>query len=122
MFLTKGNPSLFIRIYSGYLGYKVIYEDEETLGMAGGTVGIWIMATPERYKVNKFHRKATGLNHLAFRVGLKDDVDKFDEEFIKKNGLKTLYDTPKYFPEYSPRDYAVFFEDPDRVKLEVMTM
>ena len=32
----------------------------------------------------------------------------------------SLYRTPREFPEYRPGYYAVFFEDPDRLKLEVV--
>ena len=35
-------------------------------------------------------------------------------------GLAPLYGTPREFPEYAPGYYAVFFEDPDRIKLEVV--
>jgi hypothetical protein len=34
--------------------------------------------------------------------------------------LPPLYETPREFPEYRPGYYAVFFEDPDRLKLEIV--
>ena len=34
--------------------------------------------------------------------------------------LRALYGTPREFPEYRPGYYAVFFEDPDRLKLEIV--
>jgi hypothetical protein len=34
--------------------------------------------------------------------------------------LPPLYETPRDFPEYRPGYDAVFCEDPDRVKLEVV--
>jgi catechol 2,3-dioxygenase-like lactoylglutathione lyase family enzyme len=46
-------------------------------------------------------------------------VDRFRREFLDARGVPTLYGTPRDFPEYSPGYYAVFFEDPDRLKLEV---
>ena len=66
-----------------------------------------------------YHRKAPGINHIAFKVSSKDEVDKFTKEFLKPNKVPTLYDTPHLFPEYSKKYYAVYFEDPDRIKLEV---
>ena len=41
------------------------------------------------------------------------------KEFLKKNKINTLYNTLKKFPEYKKDYYAVFFEDPDKIKLEV---
>lgn len=41
------------------------------------------------------------------------------DEFLVTNKIPTLYGTPKLFPEYEEGYYAVFFEDPDRIKLEV---
>ncbi|HVQ74394.1 MAG TPA: hypothetical protein VMT79_02540 [Candidatus Binatia bacterium] len=65
------------------------------------------------------HRKRPGLNHVAFGVSARADVDRFAREFLAPRGLATLYATPREFPEYRPGYYAVFFEDPDRLKLEI---
>ena len=43
----------------------------------------------------------------------------FDKKFLNKNNIPVLYKTPKLFPEYNKDYYAVYFEDPDRIKLEV---
>jgi len=110
----------FYKKFLGYLGYKVIHESKECVGFSNGTTDFWINKVEDRFKDEKFHRKHPGLNHLAFWVNSKEDVDRFYEEFLKSNGLLTLYETPKYFKEYAPDYYAVFFEDPDRIKLEVV--
>lgn len=106
------------------LGYKVFIEEGWGFGMQDPKNGlvIWICPIEDKYIDKKFHRKAPGLNHLAFQVESKHDVDKFNTEFVLKNKITTLYETPKAFPEYSGDYYAVFFEDPDRVKLEVVFM
>lgn len=74
------------------------------------------------FKQNYFHRKNTGVNHMAFKVNSREDVDKFYGEFLKDRNMGTLYGSPKEFPEYAKGYYAVFFEDPDRIKLEVLFM
>ena len=66
-----------------------------------------------------FTGSVPGINHLAFWVARRDDVDRFRDEFLLARGLPVLYGTPREFPEYRPGYYAVFFEDPDRLKLEV---
>lgn len=109
----------FYKDFFKYFEYKFIADDEGYFGVSNGTTDFWIMATEEKYKANTFHRKNTGINHLCFRVDSKEEVDKFYNEFLKTKNILTLYSTPKLFPEYAPDYYAVFFEDPDRVKLEV---
>ncbi len=110
----------FYKDLLGYLDYKISCEDETTLGMANGTCDVWVIQTDENYKENKYHRKNVGLNHIALGVYSKDDVDKFVEEFLKPRNINPLYNSPKEFKEYQEGYYAVYFEDPDRIKLEVV--
>jgi catechol 2,3-dioxygenase-like lactoylglutathione lyase family enzyme len=110
----------FYKDLFAYFEYKIIDESPEHIGVSNGTTDLWIIETEKVYRKNKFHRKNTGINHLAFRLNSKEDVDKFTNDFLKPKGISTLYDTPKIFPEYGGEYYAVFFEDPDRMKLEVM--
>lgn len=107
------------REFFAYLGYRVINESPEHLGVSNGTTDFWLMETDKEQRRKGFHRKATGLNHLAFRVTSKRAVNRFAREFLKPRGIQPLYATPKHFPEYRPGYYAVFFEDPDRIELEV---
>jgi hypothetical protein len=53
-------------------------------------------------------------------VDRREDVDRFQAEFMVPRTLGALYATPREFPEYRPGYYAVFFEDPDRLKLEIV--
>ena len=63
-------------------------------------------------------RYSPGLDHLAFHASSREDV----------NGLYALLqsaevpvsDPPREYPEYSPGYYAVAFDDPDGIKLEVV--
>ncbi len=111
--------SIFYKKLLGYLEYKIIHDGDSILGMINGLTDFWLVETGKKYQNAKFHRKNTGLNHLAFLVSSKDDVEKFTNEFLKPGKVPILYDSPKLFPEYTPDYYAVFFEDPDRIKLEV---
>lgn len=111
---------VFYKDLFGYLGYKIIDESSEHIGVSNGTTDFWLIQTEQKYLSNNFHRKNLGINHLAFGVESKDAVDQFTNEFLKTRSVPILYDTPKLFPEYSPNYYAVYFEDPDRLKLEVV--
>jgi len=110
----------FYKELLSFLGFAIVHEDEQTLGMSNGSSDIWLGQTDDRFISTPFHRKHTGLNHIAFKVDSKEGIDLFSREFLQKKGIKTLYSSPKAFPEYTPDYYAVFFEDPDRVKLEVV--
>ena len=109
----------FYKDLLGYLGYRLVHEDAAVAGFSDGGADLWLIATDPAHAGEKFHRKRTGLNHLAFLVDRRGDVDRFRDEFMAPRGLSSLYGTPREFPEYRPGYYAVFFEDPDRVKLEV---
>jgi catechol 2,3-dioxygenase-like lactoylglutathione lyase family enzyme len=77
------------------------------------------MQTDPRYADRKLHRKAPGINHIAFRVPTRAEVDLFTKQFLAPQSITPLYGGPREYPEYTPGYYAVFFEDPDRLKLEV---
>lgn len=79
---------------------------------------IVFVQTEKKYLKNPYHRKNTGLNHLAFHCNSKDFIDNLTKELKEKN-ISILY-TDKH-PYAGGKDYyAVFFEDPDRVKVEVV--
>ncbi|MCA9374949.1 VOC family protein [Candidatus Dojkabacteria bacterium] len=111
------------KFYQGFLailGYKIDFEEDWGISFSNGEASIILEETEKKYQDIPYHRKRTGVNHIAFKVDSKEDVDQFNKAFLKKQGLQTLYETPKAFPEYSENYYAVFFEDPDRIKLEVL--
>lgn len=110
----------FYKDLLSYFGHKIIQEGPDFLGIGDRVTDFWLIETDEKYQANSFHRKNTGLNHLAFRVETKEDVDRFYADFLKSHNIPTLYNSPKAFPEYSGDYYTVFFEDLDRIKLEVM--
>ncbi len=103
----------------GYLEYRTVQEVRDVAGFSNGSTDLWVIATEGAHAGAGFHRKRAGLNHVAFRVERREDVDRFRREFLDARGIPTLYGTPREFPEYSPGYFAVFFEDPDRLKLEV---
>ena len=72
---------------------------------------------PAREGTSDHNPYAPGLHHFCFRV--------VDEAAVNRaaGGLRAAgvgATKPRYYPEYGPDYYATFFEDPDRVRLEVM--
>lgn len=109
-----------------YLGYIIIEEGDWGMGAKNKAYpehsDIWVIATEKKHKKTPYHRKGPGVNHIAFGVLKRADVDKFTKEFLVPHKIKTLYDSPKAYPQYEKSYYGVFFEDPDRLKLEVVSL
>jgi catechol 2,3-dioxygenase-like lactoylglutathione lyase family enzyme len=109
----------FYRALFAYLEYTTIMETRDVLAVSNGTTDFWLIETPAERRDAAFHRKNTGLNHVAFGVRERGDIDRFVEEFLRPRGITPLYGSPHDHPEYRPGYYAVFFEDPDRLKVEI---
>ena len=79
---------------------------------------IVLVQTEEKYKVNHYNRKNVGLNHLAFHCDSKEFIDNLTKDLIERN-ITILYADKHPFAG-GENYYAVFFEDPDRMKVEVV--
>jgi len=62
-------------------------------------------------------RYSPGLHHLAFHAERRDEVDIF-YDYLVQNGSEILDPPAEY--DYTPGYYAVFFADPDGIKLELV--
>ena len=71
----------------------------------------------ERQSPGEYDRYAVGLHHLAFAVQCREDVDD-RAAWLRANG-HTIESGPEEYA-YSPGYYAVFFYDPDGIKLEIV--
>jgi peptidase E/catechol 2,3-dioxygenase-like lactoylglutathione lyase family enzyme/GNAT superfamily N-acetyltransferase len=78
---------------------------------------IVFVQTEEKYRDITYHRCRTGLNHLAFRAISTEIVDQMTKELRKKN-IKILYEDKH--PHAGGVSYGVYFEDPDRIKVELV--
>lgn len=61
---------------------------------------------------------APGLNHLCFQVPRAGDVDAAAHG-LRKLGISVT--EPRFYPEYTPDYYAIYFSDPDGIRLEVVS-
>ena len=100
-----------------WLSYEQIVGGKDFAGWGNGETKIFVTYL-ERYKDAGFHRRRVGLNHIAFQARSKADVNRLYSEFLVPRSIKVLYGGPKEYPEYEKGYYAVYFEDPDRIKLE----
>lgn len=102
-----------------YLGFKIV-EQGEHFDAGDGQSYFCVSVADSAYKERGFHRKSVGLNHIAFRVDSPQLVDEFVNDFLSPRKIEPLYGGAKEYPEYAEGYYAVFFEDPDRIKIEVV--
>jgi catechol 2,3-dioxygenase-like lactoylglutathione lyase family enzyme len=65
-----------------------------------------------------YHRKRVGLNHLAFTANSRAHVDEI-AEWTREAGYSLLYESDYPFAS-GPGYYAMYCEDPDRIKVEVV--
>ncbi len=78
---------------------------------------VFVQTAPKNMDI-KYHRCRTGLNHLAFLAHDKAEVESITEQLIQK-GINILYQ--EKHPHAGGDDhFAVFFEDPDRIKVELV--
>lgn len=102
-----------------FMGYEQAEKSQDlTILWANSHNGAVVTISPSNPKSsNKFHdRYSPGLHHLAFGADSRDDVDKL-YKFLVEQGTEIL-DPPNEY-EYMPGYYAVFFLDPDGIKLEL---
>ena len=65
-----------------------------------------------------FHKDRVGLCEIAFAATSRDEVDALGRALVAR-GVRVLA-PPREYPEYVPGYYAVFFSDPDGMKLELV--
>lgn len=100
------------------LGYAPFQKWEQGQSWKLGETYLVFVQTEERYLDIPYHRSRTGLNHLAFHARSRAHVDDITRRLEERN-VRILY-TDKH-PYAGGEDYyAVFFEDPDRMKVELV--
>lgn len=111
-------PFVFWKDLLEFLNFE-IEPDGNHFDATDGHSSLCVQVTELDYQKPSFHRKRTGLSHIAFQVGSAGMVDAFVNEFLEPRQIEALYGGAKEYPDYTPGYYAVYFEDPDRIKVEV---
>jgi catechol 2,3-dioxygenase-like lactoylglutathione lyase family enzyme len=101
-----------------YLGYREYQSWDKGISYLLDSTYIVFVQTEERFQNVSYHRCRTGLNHLAFHASSVEEVDKLTE-LLRARGMTILYEE-KHPHAGGPDSYAVFFEDPDRIKVEIV--
>ena len=98
--------------------YSIFQSWESGISFKYGHTYLVFVQTEGRFLQNPFHRKNAGLNHIAFHCNSQGFVDALTRELEQKN-MSILY-RDKHPYAGGKEHYAVFFEDPDRIKVEVV--
>jgi len=102
----------------GCLGFERKYTFGDTAGWSNGKTLFWIGEADAEGKKHPHRIGNIGFHHYAFELGRRRDVDDL-YEVLKAHKIKVV-DPPADYPDYGEGYYAVFFLDPDGLKLEGM--
>lgn len=98
-----------------FLGFKVLDEYKNAIGWTNGKTRFWIMSANRKVKKRKYRMGDVGYHHYAFELRNRKDVDEL-YSFLQKLDAIIVDPPDEYYKDY----YAVFFLDPDGLKLEGM--
>jgi catechol 2,3-dioxygenase-like lactoylglutathione lyase family enzyme len=96
----------------GERGERVIY-----LGHPSGPSSVSVRAAQSGRRSMPYDRYAVGLHHLAFAAPTRAAVDE-RHQWLLSAGAE-IESAPREY-DYAPGYYAVFFYDPDGIKLEIV--
>ena len=118
--LTVKDPAASAGFYEavlGFMGYRRVVTHDHGMDFdldgPGGFCSIGIL----KARHDRPHdRYPAGLHHIAWNAASREDVEAMLALLI---GLEaTILDPPTDYPRYGEGYYAVFFADPDGLKLE----
>jgi glyoxylase I family protein len=107
-------PLGYVRVseIEGERGERVVY-----LGRIGGMGSVSLREAQSDAHPLPYDRYAIGLHHLAFGASSRSVVDE-RAAWLLAQGMEIESGPQEY--DYSPGYYAVFFYDPDQIKLELV--
>ena len=105
-----------------FMGYELAEKSEERLAwrmpsLAGNRQWVIMSASSEEGRQKEHDRYSPGLHHFAWNAENREEVDSFYDLLLER-GVEVLDPPAEY--GYEPGYYAVFFADPDGLKLELV--
>lgn len=105
----------------GFMGYQLVEKNDEFTMWWSAQAGAITVSAANPNSPNKVHdRYSPGLHHVAFNADSREQVDDFYRLLLDMDA--TILDAPAEYENYAPGYYAVFFADPDGIKLELVHM
>jgi catechol 2,3-dioxygenase-like lactoylglutathione lyase family enzyme len=100
------------------LGYEPFQEWESGRSWRMGEMYMVFVQAETRFLDIPYHRGRVGLNHLAFHAASRQQVDEIARK-LRGRGVTILYADKHPFAGGKDH-YALYFEDPDRMKVELV--
>jgi catechol 2,3-dioxygenase-like lactoylglutathione lyase family enzyme len=100
------------------LGYKPFREWDSGFSWACDSFYIVLVQVADSFSRPHYHRKRVGLNHIAFNARSRKHVDDIVQMLLER-GSKLLY-ADKHPYAGGEHHYALYCEDPDRIKIEIV--
>lgn len=100
------------------LGFQRGFIDPKKAIAFFGPCHVWLWQAKPAFKAQRHNQFKVGFHQLSFRVRKRRDVDDFHEMLVR-NKFKVLSE-PQEYPKMQRDYYAVYFADPDGMKLEVV--
>jgi catechol 2,3-dioxygenase-like lactoylglutathione lyase family enzyme len=117
--LERSEP--FYEAILEFMGYQLVEKSDEFIMWWSENRGAILIYAANPNSLNKTHdRYSPGLHHLAFSADSREQVDNL-HQLIFEIGA-TVLDPPAEYNHYAPGYYAVYFADPDGLKLELVHM
>ena len=86
-------------------------------GWSNGKTLFWIAQADAQGRKRKHRKGDIGFHHYAFELASRKDVDELGA-FLEQHGMNVVDPPGEYYGD--AKYYAVFFTDPDGMKLEGM--
>ncbi|WP_226035360.1 VOC family protein [Aquibacillus saliphilus] len=100
------------------LGYQTYQRWDKGISWKYQETYLVFVQVEDKHLSAGYHRSRIGLNHLAFHASSKQQVDQLTRK-LKEKEIPILYSDRH--PYAGGKDYyAVYFEDPDRIKVELV--
>jgi catechol 2,3-dioxygenase-like lactoylglutathione lyase family enzyme len=101
-----------------FMGFVREWEFGEVVGWNNWETMFWITQADREGLRHPYHEGGIGYHHYAFELESAEQVDEL-YEFLLAEGV-AIVDPPAAYPSYGEGYYALFFRDPDGLKLEAM--
>jgi catechol 2,3-dioxygenase-like lactoylglutathione lyase family enzyme len=108
------SKAFYARLFE-FLGFELSDEYEDAIGWTNGKTRFWIAPADAGEKQHPYRIGDVGFHHYAFQLRSRKDVDDL-QHFLEELGATIVDPAGEYYDDY----YAVFFLDPDGMKLEGM--
>jgi catechol 2,3-dioxygenase-like lactoylglutathione lyase family enzyme len=102
----------------GFMGFVKEWEFNGTVGWNNWETMFWITQADAEGASHPHHEGGIGYHHYAFELGGRAEVDALYRFLLKEEVV--IVDPPADYPSYGEGYYAVFFRDPDGIKLEAL--